>query len=230
MSILSKINLILLRFFALLKAPRKFRLHEELQPFSRDFGFHLGTPIDRFYINGFIKSHEKDIHGTVYEIGDDQYSKRYAQRNSRIIILNENIKHKHPVQVDLNGKNPHMYNTADCIILTQTLNFVYNFHNAINEVANILKSGGVCLITVAGISQISRFDMNRWGDYWRFTDLSVQKMLEKSFVNYTVEHFGNYYACANFLAGIPLENIDIDLLNFVDIDYQLIVGARMVKD
>jgi SAM-dependent methyltransferase len=228
--ILSKIRLFVLRLYSTLKGRGQFGLYQELQPYSRDFGFHLGTPIDRFYINSFVKSYKNDIQGTVYEIGDDQYSKRYAQKNSRIIILNENNRHKLSVQVDLNGKNPHIYNTADCVILTQTLNFVYNFHNAINEVLNILKSGGVCLITVAGISQISRYDMDRWGDYWRFTDLSVRKMLEKSSVNYTVEHFGNYYACANFLAGVPLKNINLDLLNFVDTDYQLIIGARMVKD
>lgn len=230
MKILRKISLFVLRLYFTLKGRGQLGLCEELQPYSRDFGFHLGTPIDRFYINDFVKKHKNDIYGTVYEIGDDQYSKRYAQKNSRIVILNESHRHKFSVQVDLNGKNPHLYNTADCIILTQTLNFVYNFHNAIDEVLNILKSGGVCLITVAGISQISRHDMDRWGDYWRFTDLSVRKMLENSFVNYSVEYFGNYYACANFLAGIPLENVNLDFLNFVDVDYQLIVGARMIKD
>jgi hypothetical protein len=34
-----------------------------------------------------------------------------------------------------------------------------------------LKPGGVLLATVSGISQISRYDMYRWGDYWRFTTL-----------------------------------------------------------
>ena len=37
------------------------------------------------------------------------------------------------------------------------------------------------LATVPGISQISRYDMDRWGDFWRFTTLSMRRLFEQSF-------------------------------------------------
>ena len=215
--------------FIRLTGRNRFLVLEELQPFSRDFGYSYGTPVDRFYINNFIHKHAKDIRGKIYEIGDDQYSSKFSQKNSLIVILNAHDKYSDSIRIDLNEKNFNLYNSADCIVLTQTLNFVYNFQNAISEVFNILKPGGVCLLTVAGLSQISRFDMNRWGDFWRFTDLSIKSMLSENFTIFEVESFGNYYASVSFLAGIPLEKLNQELLNFNDEDYQLIIGARMEK-
>ena len=215
--------------FIRLTGRNRFLVLEELQPFSRDFGYSYCTPVDRFYINNFIHKHAKDIRGKIYEIGDDQYSSKFSQKNSLIVILNAHDKYSDSIRIDLNEKNFNLYNSADCIVLTQTLNFVYNFQNAISEVFNILKPGGVCLLTVAGLSQISRFDMNRWGDFWRFTDLSIKSMLSENFTIFEVESFGNYYASVSFLAGIPLEKLNQELLNFNDEDYQLIIGARMEK-
>ena len=70
-------------------------------------------------------------------------------------------------------------NTFDCIICTQTLMFIYNVQAAIRTLYRILKPGGVLLATVAGVShQISRHDMERWGDYWRFTSLSTRLLFQ----------------------------------------------------
>ncbi|GEM_PF-2898356 len=66
-------------------------------------------------------------------------------------------------------------NTIDCFIVTQTLNFIYDVKSAVRGIFHMLKDGGIILATVAGISQISRYDMDRWGDYWRFTDLFIKQ-------------------------------------------------------
>src|SRR5205823_471614 len=58
--------------------------------------------------------------------------------------------------------------TYDCIVLTQTLQFICDVRAAIAGVYRILKPGGVVLATVPGISLISRYDMERWGQYWSF--------------------------------------------------------------
>jgi len=55
--------------------------------------------------------------------------------------------------------------TYDCMILTQTLPFIYDVRAAIATVFAALKPGGVFLATACGISQISRYDMERWSDY-----------------------------------------------------------------
>jgi hypothetical protein len=51
----------------------------------------------------------------------------------------------------------------DCMILTQTFPFIYDVQGAITNTYTALKLGGVLLATLPGISQISRYDMDRWG-------------------------------------------------------------------
>ena len=65
--------------------------------------------------------------------------------------------------------------------MTQTLLVIFDFRAAIANCYRALKPGGVLLATFPGISQISRYDMDRWGDYWRFTDLSARRLFEEVF-------------------------------------------------
>ena len=47
-----------------------------INPVDRDFGFNLGTPIDRYYIENFIREHRHLIQGEVLEVGEDSYTSR----------------------------------------------------------------------------------------------------------------------------------------------------------
>src|SRR5215471_20568201 len=62
----------------------------------------------------------------------------------------------------------------DCIILTQTLPFIYDIETAIHHAYRRLRPSGVLLLTLPFITRISRPDMDRWGDYWRLTSLSMR--------------------------------------------------------
>lgn len=95
----------------------------------------------------------------------------------------------------------------------------------------MLKKGGVVLATVAGISQISRYDMDRWGDYWRFTDLSIKKAFEEVFGegNVQVETYGNVLASIAFLQGIAAEELTKEELFYKDKDYQMIITIKARK-
>ena len=42
-----------------------------VEPISDDFGFDRGTPIDRFYIERFLRDNAAAIAGRVLEVGDD---------------------------------------------------------------------------------------------------------------------------------------------------------------
>ena len=122
-------------------------------------------------------------------------------------------------------------NEYDCFICTQTLNVIYDFRQAIQTSYKLLSDKGIFLGTVPGISQISSYDMQRWGDYWRFTDLSIRRSFEEVFGkgNVETEVFGNYRTCSAFLDGISLEELPCRLLGEKDYDYQLIIGIKAVK-
>jgi ubiquinone/menaquinone biosynthesis C-methylase UbiE len=71
-------------------------------------------------------------------------------------------------------------NLFDCIILTQTLQCIYDVRAAIGTLYRILKPGGVVLATFPGITKISHRD---WGYtwYWNFTARSARRLFEEAF-------------------------------------------------
>ena len=86
-------------------------------------------------------------------------------------------------------------------------------------------------MTCPGISQISRNDFDRWGDYWRFTALSAQRMLETVFpaANVRVEAYGNVLAATAFLQGLAAQELRPTELDYSDPDYQVLITVRAVK-
>jgi len=203
-----------------------------LKPISSSFGFDRGTPIDRIYIEHFLESNKEHIHGIVCEIAENMYSKKFGKNIERYEILHYNNENdKATIIGDLTNPLALPANTINCFILTQTLNFIYNFKDAIKGIHFMLNQGGTALVTVAGITQISRYDMDRWGDYWRFTDLSIKKSFDEIFGsnNVHVQTYGNVLTSISFLEGISAEELTIDELFYKDKDYQLVIAIRAKK-
>src|SRR5215813_470108 len=143
-------------------------------PISSQFGYDRGHCIDRYYIEKFLAANAVDIRGHVLEIADDNYTCRFGgDRVTQSTILHVNRDNENANLVaDLTSASQIQENTFDYIILTQTLQFIYDYQAAISTLYRIVRPGGVLLATFPGISQISRYDMSRWGEYWRFTSLS----------------------------------------------------------
>lgn len=213
---------------------RKINWHNlrNLEPISRKFGFDRGTPIDRIYIDDFLNKNRQLITGNVCEIADNTYSLKYGHNVEKYEILHYTDDNKGTTIVgDLTNKDTLPQGQVDCFILTQTLNFIYDVKAAIEGLHYILSNQGIALITVAGISQISRYDMDRWGDYWRFTDLSIKKLFDEVFgsENVEVEAYGNVLAATAFLQGISAEELTQEELFYKDIDYQLTITIKAKK-
>lgn len=203
-----------------------------LKPISRLFGFDRGTPIDRVYIEDFLYKNKQYIKGVIGEIGDDTYAKKFGSNITKIEVLHYTPDNpKATIIGDLTDYKTLKENILDCFILTQTLNFIYDFKPAIAGIHYMLRKGGVALVTVAGISQISRYDMDRWGDYWRFTDLSIKKAFGEVFgpENVEVETYGNVLTATAFLHGISAEELTKEELFHKDKDYQVTIAIKAVK-
>jgi len=87
------------------------------------------------------------------------------------------------------------------------------------------------LATFAGISQISRWDMDRWGHYWNFTTLSAQRLFERSFPpeKIKVEAYGNVLAAMALLYGLASQELFQEELDQHDPDYEVLIMVRAVK-
>lgn len=204
-----------------------------MTPVSQVFGFDRGRCIDRYYIENFLARHAEDIRGRVLEVADNTYTTRFGGNRvatSDILYVREGNP-KATVVADLSSDNAIPSDRFDCIIFTQTLQFIYNFQAAILSLHRILKADGVLLATFPGISQISRYDMERWGDYWRFTTLSAQQLFEEAFAkpDLKVEGFGNVLAANAFLHGLAAEELRREELDYRDRDYELLITVRAVK-
>lgn len=202
------------------------------EPTSRKFGFDRGQPIDRTYIAAFLQGHQRDIQGRVLEVGDAEYTRRFGGR--RVLqadVLNPVDAPGTTIRADLARADGIPDGTFDCFILTQTLPFIFDVRAALRHAHRILKPGGVLLLTTPCISQISRYDADRWGDFWRFTPQAVKRLLGDVFgaENVTLTVYGNMRVAAAFLDGQATEELTPDTLQHVDADYPLIVAARAAR-
>ena len=198
-----------------------------LQPFSRDWGFDRGKPVDRYLIERFLGQHTGDIRGRVLEIGTDLYTRRFGGDRvsvSDVLHVSES-KPSVTIIADLTRPEQVPAETYDCLILTNTLQFIFDFEAVLRTAHRTLKPGGVLLVTVPGISAISRYDYDRWGEFWRFTTLSLHRLLEGAFPggDIQVEGFGNVLVSAAFLYGLTAEEFGPSELDHNDPDYELVV-------
>ena len=201
------------------------------EPVSRRFGFDRGKPVDRRYIEGFLDSHRQDIRGRVLEIGDRNYTQRFGgERVTRSDVYDRPDRGNRDATLtgDLGGEARLPAAAFDCLVVCQTLLFVYDVERAMRNLHGTLKPGGVLLMTVPGISQIVREDMNDEGDYWRFTTRSLGTLAARSFdpARVQVQAWGNVLACVAFLHGLAVEDVRDEELAVRDPDYQLIVTLR----
>ena len=196
-------------------------------PVSSTFGLDRGTPIDRYYIEKFLQKSSGMMHGRTLEIADSSYSRRFGKDQVKHFeVLHSTPGNKRATIVgDLTDNDTLPENAMDCFICTQTFNFIYEVQKAVHGAHYLLKPGGILLATVTGISQVSRYDMERWGDYWRFTTASLTKLFEPVFTGgVEIESYGNALAACAFLQGVAVEDLpDRNLLDANDPDYQVVL-------
>ena len=220
-----------LQYHPLLSQTNSNRLRR-VTPISREFGFERGQPIDRYYIEDFLARQAEDIRGCVLEISDDPYTRKYGGsrvKSSDVLDIVEDNP-RATIVADLTSAEHVPSNAFDCIICTQTLQFIYNVRSAIQTLHRALRPGGVLLVTVPGISQIGP---DEGSDYWcwAFTIFSVRRLFEESFptTNLRVESHGNVLAAISFLHGLAAEELRQEELEYHDPYYQLLITLRAVK-
>lgn len=214
----------------------RFGSLRRLSPISRDWGDDRGGPIDRYYITDFLDRHRRDVRGRVLEIAEDVYARWFGDDRVLHVDVLQYQEGEHPRATftgDL-ADAPHMPDdTFDCVILTQTLQLIYDLRGAVATVHRILRPGGVVLVTVPGITPVNRHDSESWGNHWcwSFTELSVRRLFEERFAAKDVhtETFGNVLAAAAFLYGLGRGELTRAELEHRDPDYEMLIALRARK-
>ncbi|OUJ71209.1 glycosyltransferase [Hymenobacter crusticola] len=205
---------------------------KQLSPFSNEFGYDRGGPIDRYYIELFLQKAAGSIQGRVLEIVDNEYTSKYGKgkvAQSDILDI-ESDNSKATFIGDLSAAPQIPDNTFDCLIITQTLHLIYDFKSALQTCYRILKPGGVLLLTVPGLSPIDKGKcQNIW--YWSFSAQALHRLMTEIFAagSFEVNSFGNVSVASAFLYGMGLPEVSPSELNYYDPQFQVINAVKAVK-
>jgi SAM-dependent methyltransferase len=204
-----------------------------LEPVCRDFGKSRGTPIDRAYIHEFLWERRADVRGRVLEVADSGYTDYLGEGDVTqvdVLHVQEGLPWVTLVGDLVTGEGIPT-EAFDCFVLTQTLHLIYDVQAAVRTTHDLLRPGGVVLATLPGISQLSQYDRQGWGDFWRFTADSALQVFSDAFGPEQVEvvAYGNVLVASAFLYGYALEDLDPAEVARRDDDFHFLLGVRAVR-
>lgn len=199
-------------------------------PLSAHWGFDRGTPIDRFFIEQFLSAHAADIRGHGLEVKDSTYLKQFGTGLTQVDVLDIDPGNTAATIVaDLAAPDGLPSDRFDCIVLTQTLHFVFDVATAIRQLHRALRPGGVLLATMPSVSRLDR--QLEQCDYWRFTPPSCRKLFGDEFGHeqIAISSYGNMRTAVAFLLGLACEELAKFDLETTDERFPLLVAVRATK-
>jgi SAM-dependent methyltransferase len=199
-----------------------------LQPVSRIFGFDRGQPVDRVYIERFLERHRELIRGRVLEVGDDTYIRKFGgSAVSRSEVLEVQSGNPTATYVDDFTTGQTLPTGAfDCVIVTQTLQLIFDLQAAIRTLGRIVAPGGAVLATVPFITQIQD-EQWRPSWCWSMSTSAARRLFAGAFEEQLIEvsAYGNLTTAMAFLIGLAADEVPAPAFVRDDGDFPLIVGV-----
>ena len=195
---------------------------------SERYGSERGRPVDRYYIERFLAAHREDIHGSVLEIKDSAYTRRFGPTDVQAHVLDiDGSNHEATMIGDLGAPSGLAASGFDCVILTQTLQYLPDVRQGIVNVHRALKPGGVLLATMPAIAPLDSLET----DLWRFTVASTRAVFEPVFGSERIDvrAHGNVLVAIAFLLGLAREELSRGELDDDDPHVPVIVTVRAVR-
>ena len=201
-----------------------------IKPASTSFGLERGKAIDRIYIEDFLEKNKQYITGNCLEIAENTYTLQYGH-NVNSFILHVEGWGKNAIKGNLETGEGLRHSFFDCAIITQTLMFTYHLESVAQNIYHMLKENGVALITVSGISPISKYDEENWGSYYSFHKDAMIKLFVPLFgkENVQVESFGNVKTAMGVLYGLCYEDLEKSDFETNDDIYPVIITVLLRK-
>ncbi len=204
----------------------------DTKPVGKKYGSDRGGSICRYYLNEFLQAYKSAVRGKVLEVGDRYYTEKFGTgvEESYVIHFGSNgIGDEFDFIGDLRDGKGIKNDFYDCIILTQVLDFVEDIRKTPDILINALKPGGKLLISVSGISTICRYDMDKYGQYWNFTDKSIRNMFTRADTECKVWTKGNCKVACAFLQGMGCKELTEEELEDTDEDFQVVIFAVVTR-
>jgi hypothetical protein len=200
-----------------------------MDPVSDRWGYDRGLPVDRYYIEGFLRRNAGDVRGRCIEVLNAAYTRRFGgDRVTEADVVDINpANDEATVVADLTVPGALRAGYYDCFVLTQTLPVVYDGRALVRTCYEALRPGGVLLVTAPSLCRYSPHPE----DHWRMTDRSMTRLLteETDGEDVEVEMFGNLVTSIAFLTGVASEELEPAELDHRDGRFPVVVTARLRK-
>ncbi|HEX5480481.1 MAG TPA: polysaccharide deacetylase family protein [Dehalococcoidia bacterium] len=197
-------------------------------PVSRDWGYARGGPVDRPYIDAFVRAHASDIRGRVLEVQEGELTARYGgERVSRRDVLDLDAANPlATVVADLRCAPSIAGESYDAVILTQTAHVIDDVEAVLRECHRALAPGGVLLATFPCASRVC-LEYGPHGDFWRVTPAGAATLVRRVFgPDVEVQAFGNVLAQVAFLHGLGATELSQAEMAAGDPYNPMLVGVR----
>jgi hypothetical protein len=197
-------------------------------PFSSEYGFERGTPIDRYYLHRFLHENGHLITGVVLEIQAPMYTRQYGQRVITSETLDIDGQHRPTYQCDLAQSLPVVPSGRfDCFLLPNTLGCLRDLDGCLTHALRVVRPGGVILASMAGFVPLTDGE----SDYWHMSAAGCREIAARVWPDceVTVTQHGNVLAAIAALHGLAAEELLPHELDVNDPRYPVLVTVRCVK-
>lgn len=197
-------------------------------PFSAQFGFDRGTPVDRYYLHRFLDAHRARITGDVLEIQVEDSARRFGTRLGDVHTVDVNPAHRSTYTCDLatsDGVIPS--DRYDCFLLPNTLCVLRDVESCLRQALRVVKPGGVILASTAGFVPLTPDAP----DYWHLSAAGWQEIADRALAGAVVrvESHGNCLAAVAAMLGLAHEELRADELDVSDPRYPVLVTLYCEK-
>lgn len=198
------------------------------EPFSSQFGFERGTPIDRFYVDRFLHAERAVIRGAVLEIQVSGHANKYGHDLTRVDTLDISPRFSPTYHCDLADAGPIVpSDTYDCFLLPNTLSHIVRIEEALVQALRVVKPGGVILASVANLLRLTSEDE----DLWRMTAAGWRHVLSRVWPGCAIDvrAHGNCLAAVAALYGLAVEELTRKELEVQDVRFPVLTTIKCVK-
>jgi SAM-dependent methyltransferase len=199
-------------------------------PIDPNWGLSRGTPVDRYFIEGFMHRHGDLITGRVLEVQNDGYARGYGIGVTHVEVVD--IDASNPaatIVADLGVANSLPPAAFDCAVIVQTLQFVGDLDVAFANLWQSLAPGGVLIVTMPTVSKLEVSLAHV--EAWRVTPHGMDILMRRNCpgADVRIEGFGNVLVSTSFLQGLAATDLSKDELEHFDPIYPTGVCALAIK-
>jgi SAM-dependent methyltransferase len=197
-------------------------------PFSTNFGFDRGTPVDRYYLAKFLEAHQALITGDVLEIQMSGYTMRYGHHVRRADSVDIDSAHTPTYVCDLAAAEAVIPSDRyDCFLLPNTLCVLRDIESCLRQALRVIRPGGVILASTAGFVPLTP----DYPDYWHLSAAGWLEITRRVWAGceIRVETHGNCLAAIAAMLGLVLEELTPAELDVMDPRYPVLITVMCRK-